>query len=86
LFDTRRDGQFGGTGSAFDWSVLSARSELSSAFVAGGIGADNAAAAARLGAYGLDIGSRIEAAPGRKDPAKVEALFAALRPAARCRR
>jgi indole-3-glycerol phosphate synthase/phosphoribosylanthranilate isomerase len=86
LFDTRRNGQFGGTGSVFDWSVLTDRSELPNAFVAGGIGPDNAAAAARIGAYGLDVGSRIEAAPGRKDAAKVEELFAALRPTARCRR
>jgi indole-3-glycerol phosphate synthase/phosphoribosylanthranilate isomerase len=86
LFDTRRNGEFGGTGSVFDWTVLTDRSELPYAFLAGGIGPDNAAAAARIGAYGLDVGSRIEAAPGRKDAAKVEALFAALRPTARCGR
>jgi indole-3-glycerol phosphate synthase/phosphoribosylanthranilate isomerase len=86
LFDTRRNGQFGGTGSAFDWSILAGRSELPNAFLAGGIGPDNAAEAARIGAYGLDVGSRIEESPGQKDAAKVEALFAALRPAARCGR
>lgn len=86
LFDTRRNGQFGGTGSTFDWSVLAGRSELPNAYLAGGIGPDNAAGAARVGAYGLDVGSRIEAAPGRKDAVKVEALFAALRPTARCGR
>ena len=41
------------------------------------------APASRVGAYGLDVGSSVEARPGVKDPAKVEALFAALRP--RCR-
>jgi len=86
LFDTRRNGYLGGSGSVFDWSMLAGRSELRDAFLAGGIGPDNAAEAARVGAYGLDIGSRIEESPGRKDPAKVEALFAALRPTARCGR
>ena len=86
LFDTRRDGRFGGTGKAFDWSALNGRDELAGAFLAGGIGPDNAAGAARVGAYGLDVGSAVEAEPGRKDPTKVEALFAALRPTARCGR
>ena len=84
LFDTMRDGKCGGTGQAFDWSLLRSRPDLPSGFLAGGIGPANARAAARVGAYGLDAGSSVEACPGRKDPAKVEALFAALRPMARC--
>jgi len=83
LFDTSRDGASGGTGTTFDWSLLDGRDDLSAGFLAGGIGPANAAAAARTGAYGLDVGSRVEAGPGHKDRGKVEALFAALRPAAR---
>ena len=83
LFDTVRNGSSGGTGQAFDWSKLEGRSDLPTAFLGGGIGPDNARAASRVGAYGLDVGSSVEAAPGIKDPAKVDALFAALRPAAR---
>jgi phosphoribosylanthranilate isomerase len=30
--------------------------------------------------YGIDVSSRVEAKPGRKDPVKVQALFDALRP------
>ncbi|HMI40378.1 MAG TPA: bifunctional indole-3-glycerol-phosphate synthase TrpC/phosphoribosylanthranilate isomerase TrpF, partial [Sphingomicrobium sp.] len=83
LFDTVRNGKSGGTGVSFDWSLVRARDDLSSAFLAGGIGPDNARTAAGIGAYGLDVGSSVEARPRIKDPAKVAALFAALRPACR---
>lgn len=83
LFDTSVDGVSGGTGSAFDWALLKDRDELPSALLAGGIGPDNVAEAAKLGAYALDVSSRVEAAPGIKDEAKVRALFAALRPKTR---
>lgn len=83
LFDAAVDGVSGGTGSAFDWEILIGRDELSSALIAGGIGPDNAAQAATLGAYALDVSSRVEAAPGIKDEAKVRALFDALRPTCR---
>jgi indole-3-glycerol phosphate synthase/phosphoribosylanthranilate isomerase len=79
LFDNRG----GGTGNSFDWALVVGREDLPSAFLAGGIGAANAESACKVGAYGLDVGSSVEAAPGIKDAAKVEALFAALRPAAR---
>ena len=83
LFDTVHSGRSGGTGAAFDWSRIEGRDDLAQSFLAGGIGPDNAREASRVGAYGLDVGSAVEAAPGRKDPAKVAALFAALRPASR---
>ena len=83
LFDTVRNDASGGTGAAFDWSLLDGREDLAAGFLAGGIGPANAAAAARTGAYGLDVGSGVEARPGQKDRDKVEALFAALRPGSR---
>jgi indole-3-glycerol phosphate synthase/phosphoribosylanthranilate isomerase len=83
LFDTARDGQSGGTGEAFDWSLVAACEDLANAFLAGGIGPANARAAAAVGAYGLDVGSRVECAPGLKDPEKVAQLFDALRPDSR---
>jgi indole-3-glycerol phosphate synthase/phosphoribosylanthranilate isomerase len=83
LFDTSVGGQSGGTGIAFDWARISGRLELGSALLAGGLRPENAAEAARVGAYGLDVCSGVEAAPGRKDPARVGAFFAALRLPAR---
>ena len=73
----------GGTGKTFDWSQIEGRADLASGFLAGGIGPDNARAASRVGAYGLDVGSSVEARPGEKNPAQVQALFAALRPRSR---
>ena len=77
------DNGSGGTGRPFDWSLLKGHQGLRSAFLAGGVGPSNARAAAGIGVHGLDVGSSIEDRPGIKDPAKVEALFAALRPSAR---
>lgn len=77
------DSGAGGTGKTFDWRLLDGRPDLANAFIAGGIGPANARDAARLGAYGLDVGSAVEARPGRKDPDKVTALFDALRPLCR---
>ena len=73
----------GGTGESFDWALLVGRDDLPAAFLAGGIGPDNAKAAASVGAFGLDVGSRVECAPGLKDPTRVAQLFAELRPPAR---
>lgn len=75
LFDHRD----GGSGRPFDWSLVADHPDLSQAFLAGGIGPGNARAAANVGAYGLDVGSQVEAAPGTKDQAKLAELFAALR-------
>jgi indole-3-glycerol phosphate synthase/phosphoribosylanthranilate isomerase len=82
LYDAGTGAGSGGTGRTFDWSLLAGR-DLSNAIVAGGLAPQNIAAAARLGAWGLDVGSGVEAAPGRKDPALLAALFEALRPPVR---
>ena len=73
----------GGTGRAFDWGLVEDHGELARGILAGGIHAGNAREAEAVGAFAIDVGSGVEAAPGRKDAAKVEALFAALRPQSR---
>ncbi|HEX8444245.1 MAG TPA: bifunctional indole-3-glycerol-phosphate synthase TrpC/phosphoribosylanthranilate isomerase TrpF [Allosphingosinicella sp.] len=83
LFDTALAGQSGGTGLAFDWSRLRDRADLANGFLAGGLAPLNARAAAQVGAYGLDVGSGVEMAPGRKDEGKLAAFFQALRPVGR---
>jgi len=69
----------GGTGRTFDWSRVAGRPELKRGLVAGGLGPANAAAAARLGAYALDVGSGLEAVLGWKDSHRTAAFFEALR-------
>ncbi|HXG81376.1 MAG TPA: bifunctional indole-3-glycerol-phosphate synthase TrpC/phosphoribosylanthranilate isomerase TrpF [Sphingomicrobium sp.] len=83
LYDTKANGRSGGTGQVFDWSLVAGRPHLASGFVAGGIDPANARLAQGTGAYGIDVGSGVEAEPGRKDAAKVKALFEALRPDSR---
>ena len=73
------DHRGGGTGTTIDWAQLAGEPRLAEAFLAGGIGPDNARVAQRTGVYGLDASSRLESAPGQKDPAKIRALFDALR-------
>lgn len=84
LFDTRANGRSGGTGRSFDWKLIAGRPDLPGAFLAGGIGPANARAAQRVGTFGIDVGSAVETAPGRKDPERLSHMFDALRPP--CRR
>lgn len=77
------DNADGGTGQTFDWSLIAEHAQLPRALVAGGIGPHNALAAAELGAYAIDVGSAVDARPGAKSLAKIEALFDALRPSSR---
>lgn len=73
------DSAGGGTGQVCDWEAVSAHPAKANAFLAGGIGPDNARAAQGTGVYGLDASSRLEAAPGIKDHGRLRALFDALR-------
>jgi len=79
------DNADGGTGRTFDWSLIDGHPDLPRALVAGGIGPANARTAQGLGAYAIDVGSAVDASPGRKSPEKISALFEALRPASRQR-
>ncbi|HEX8233400.1 MAG TPA: bifunctional indole-3-glycerol-phosphate synthase TrpC/phosphoribosylanthranilate isomerase TrpF [Caulobacteraceae bacterium] len=83
VFDTSRGGRSGGTGEAFDWEKVRGRPELRSGLLAGGLNTGNVAAAQALGPWAVDVSSGVEAAPGVKDSAKLEALFAAMRGPAR---
>ena len=69
----------GGSGRSFDWSMAARHPELPRALLAGGIGPANARAAMALGPYAIDVGSAVDHAPGLKSPAKIAALFDALR-------
>jgi phosphoribosylanthranilate isomerase len=74
-------GRLGGTGDRVDWTALAQAGSLPVPMaVAGGLTPDNVAEAVRItGLSAVDTASGVEAAPGRKDPAKVRAFVAAAR-------
>ncbi len=85
LLDTKVAGQVGGTGRRFDYALLAdllaqdAERFGRQVILAGGLNPANIAEAAALLPFALDLASGVESAPGRKDRAKLAALFAALR-------
>jgi phosphoribosylanthranilate isomerase len=79
LVDTVAGGAFGGTGAAFDWSLLTKNSLPRPFFLAGGIGPENlAAAVAACHPFAVDLNSKVEFAPGVKDVGAVERCMAII--------
>jgi len=77
LLDAFDPKKYGGTGLTFDWNIIGHISKR--IFLAGGITPDNAAAAVKLGVYGIDVCSGIEAEPGKKDKKLMKKLFENIR-------
>ena len=72
----------GGTGRVIDWSIAAMIARERPVILSGGLTAGNVAeAVAAVRPYAIDVSSGVESAPGRKDPAKLRALFDALRAA-----
>lgn len=72
----------GGTGRTFDFSLMDAFAGVPNLFIAGGLTPANAFAALSAGGFaaaGADLNSGVEAAPGIKSKALLEAAFRALR-------
>lgn len=78
LVDSRTATALGGTGIAFDWAEARRtvfRGGGARLVAAGGLSPENVAKAiATLWPWGVDVVSGVEAAPGRKDAAKVRAF------------
>jgi phosphoribosylanthranilate isomerase len=71
-----------GSGEVFDWSLASEVPEGQRVIIAGGLNPDNVAAAiSQTRAWGVDVVSGVEKAPGRKDPVKLREFVAAVRSA-----
>ncbi|HVW21656.1 MAG TPA: phosphoribosylanthranilate isomerase [Opitutaceae bacterium] len=82
LLDTYDPAKFGGTGRTGDWDKFrrhAARHPEKTWILSGGLEPGNVGAALEQGARFLDVNSGVESAPGRKDPAKLAALAAAIR-------
>jgi phosphoribosylanthranilate isomerase len=74
LFDTKADGETGGTGKKFDWIVLSKAKIEKPFFLSGGISVDDITAIKKFkhpDYFGVDINSKFEKEPGVKDMGQV---------------
>lgn len=75
LFDTYTAGVAGGTGQVFDWNLIP-KNLPQPVVLAGGLNADNVAAAIRqVRPYAVDVSGGVEAAKGIKDAEKMAAFM-----------
>ena len=80
MFDAAVRGTYGGTGRTWDWRLVAQRRSAVPMILSGGLDPDNVAEAiTAVRPWGVDVASGVEASPGIKDPAKVEAFVAAAR-------
>jgi phosphoribosylanthranilate isomerase len=76
LFDAYFHGLHGGTGKSFDWDLVAKRKSKVPMVLAGGLTPENVAdAIERVHPYAVDVVTGVEAEPGIKDHAKVEAFL-----------
>jgi phosphoribosylanthranilate isomerase len=79
LLDTYKKGQVGGTGEVFDWHLARKAKQYGALILAGGLNPGNVAMAiATALPAAVDAASGTEAAPGKKDPAKLRAFIKAV--------
>jgi len=81
LLDAQVPGQFGGTGTAFDWSLVP-RSLSLPVVLSGGLDAGNVGGAIRaVKPWAVDVSSGVESARGVKDAARIEEFVRSVRDA-----
>ena len=79
LLDAYVEGVPGGTGEAFDWSLIP-KGWNKPIILAGGLTPDNVAEAiARVQPYAVDVSGGVEASRGIKDHARIQAFIKAVR-------
>jgi phosphoribosylanthranilate isomerase len=85
LLDTKVEGVHGGTGATFDWGIAREAKRCGRPIIlAGGLTPENVVEAIAVAVPdGVDVSSRIECEPGRKDHARMRAFFAAVARASR---
>jgi len=81
LLDAHDPVKRGGTGRTIDWSIAAAIARQRPVILSGGLNADNVAGAmTAVRPWAIDVSSGVESAPGRKDAAKLRALFDIVHP------
>ena len=80
LLDTHVQGRDGGTGQTFDWNVAAEAGKYARIVLAGGLTPENVGRAIEVASpYAVDVSTGVEAAPGIKSAAKIEAFVKAVR-------
>lgn len=75
LLDTHVEGQEGGTGKPFDWSIIQSLKLQLPMILAGGLTPENAAEAVRaVRPFAIDVNSGVEDEPGKKNYEKLRRL------------
>ena len=75
LFDTFSESAYGGTGEKFDWKTVPAE-VMNKCILAGGISSENIDNIVRdLRPAAVDVSSKLESSPGRKDHDKMREFF-----------
>lgn len=78
------EGAVSGAGRTADWTRAASVARRTELLLAGGLNADNVAAAIRaVRPFGVDVSSGVESSPGVKSPVKIAGFVAAARAAAR---
>jgi phosphoribosylanthranilate isomerase len=79
LLDGFKRGLHGGTGRTLDWNLARGARRYGRIILAGGLTPENIPEAIHIAEpYAIDIASGVEARPGKKDPVRLRALFAAV--------
>jgi len=79
LLDTFDVALPGGTGKPFDWKLAREAQRYGTIILAGGLTPENVGAAIQaVRPFAVDVATGVESTPGRKDPAKLRAFFAAV--------
>jgi len=82
LFDSRVGETCGGTGKAFDWTILKGLAAAKPFILAGGLGPENVAEAIKAcRPAAVDLNSRLEIKPGKKDPERIRQAVKEIREA-----
>ena len=79
MLDSFHEDLWGGTGGAFDWSLVP-RDAAKPVVLSGGLTSDNVAnAVKRVRPYAVDVSTGVEVSKGIKDAAKIAAFIGAVR-------
>jgi phosphoribosylanthranilate isomerase len=79
MIDGYVPGKYGGTGERFDWELAAVHAGDTPLILSGGLAAQNVGEALAVARpYAVDVSSGVEAAPGVKDPYRLQAFFEAV--------